>query len=138
MIGTTSTEAKAAKAREAGADEVVLYSQKDFVEEVNRITAGKGVNAVYDGVGKATFLKSEYEIILLEWRLTDHKHFKEELRQLTDTLTFPVLLNNIKSEYLSRRLISYNEVDSETDVTGESIYPDERPTLETSPDRLLY
>ena len=66
MIGTTSTEAKAAKAREAGADEVVLYSQKDFVEEVNRIPAGKGVNAVYDGVGKATFLKSKYETILLE------------------------------------------------------------------------
>lgn len=43
MIGTTSTEAKASKAREAGADEVILYSQKDFVEEVNRITDGKGV-----------------------------------------------------------------------------------------------
>ena len=59
MIGTTSTEAKAAKAREAGADEVILYSQKDFVEEVNRITDGKGVNAIYDGVGKTTFLKSK-------------------------------------------------------------------------------
>ena len=59
MIGTTSTEAKAAKAREAGADEVILYSQKDFVEEVNRITDGKGVNVVYDGVGKTTFLKSK-------------------------------------------------------------------------------
>lgn len=59
MIGTTSTEVKAAKAREAGADEVILYSQKDFVEEVNRITDGKGVNAIYDGVGKTTFLKSK-------------------------------------------------------------------------------
>ena len=59
MIGTTSTEAKAAKAREAGADEVILYSQKDFVEEVNRITDGKGVNVIYDGVGKTTFLKSK-------------------------------------------------------------------------------
>ena len=59
MIGTTSTEAKAAKARESGADEVILYSQKDFVEEVNRITEGKGVNAIYDGVGKTTFLKSK-------------------------------------------------------------------------------
>ena len=54
MIGTTSTEAKAAKARESGADEVILYSQKDFVEEVNRITDGKGVNVIYDGVGKTT------------------------------------------------------------------------------------
>ena len=60
MIGTTSTEAKAAIAREAGADEVILYSQKDFVEEVNKITDGKGVNAIYDGVGKTTFLKSKY------------------------------------------------------------------------------
>ena len=57
MIGTTSTEAKAAKAREAGADEVILYSQKDFVEEVNRITDGKGVNVIYDGIGKTTFQK---------------------------------------------------------------------------------
>ena len=60
MIGTTSTEAKAAIAKEAGADEVILYSEKDFVEEVNRITDGKGVNAIYDGVGKTTFLKSKY------------------------------------------------------------------------------
>ena len=59
MIGTTSTEAKAAKAREAGANEVILYSQKDFVEEVNRITDEKGVNVIYDGVGKTTFLKSK-------------------------------------------------------------------------------
>lgn len=58
VIGTTSTEAKASKAREAGADEVILYSQKDFVEEVNRITDGKGVNVIYDGVGKTTFLKN--------------------------------------------------------------------------------
>ncbi|XP_020630189.1 uncharacterized protein LOC110067226 [Orbicella faveolata] len=57
VIGTTSTEAKAAKAKEAGADEVILYSQKDFVEEVNRITDGKGVNVIYDGIGKTTFRK---------------------------------------------------------------------------------
>ena len=57
VIGTTSTEAKAAIAKEAGADEVILYSQKDFVEEVNRITDGKGVNVIYDGIGKTTFHK---------------------------------------------------------------------------------
>ena len=57
MIGTTSTEAKAAVARGAGADEVILYSQKDFVEEVNRITDGKGVDVIYDGIGKTTFHK---------------------------------------------------------------------------------
>ena len=57
MIGTTSTEAKAAKARKTGADEVILYSQKDFAEEVNRITDGEGVNVIYDGIGKKTFEK---------------------------------------------------------------------------------
>ena len=57
VIGTTSTEAKVAKARESRADEVILYSQKDFVEEVNRITGGKGVNVIYDGIGKTTLHK---------------------------------------------------------------------------------
>ncbi|KAK3705575.1 hypothetical protein QZH41_008445 [Actinostola sp. cb2023] len=57
VIGTCSTEAKAAKAKAEGADEVILYSQKDFAEETQRITDGKGVNVIYDGVGKTTFLK---------------------------------------------------------------------------------
>ena len=55
VIGTTSTEAKALKARAAGADETVLYSEKDFVTEVNRITKQRGVDVIYDGVGKTTF-----------------------------------------------------------------------------------
>ena len=63
MIGTTSTEAKAAKARESGADEVILYSQKDFVEEVNRITDGKGVNVIYDGIGKTTLHKGILTVV---------------------------------------------------------------------------
>jgi NADPH2:quinone reductase len=58
VIGTVSTEEKAALAREAGADEVILYGKEDFVEEVRRLTDGKGVNVVYDGVGKATAEKS--------------------------------------------------------------------------------
>jgi NADPH2:quinone reductase len=57
VIGTTSTEEKAALAREAGADEVILYTQQDFEAEVKRLTDGKGVNVVYDGVGKDTFDK---------------------------------------------------------------------------------
>src|ERR671928_1257480 len=55
VIGTTGTEEKAKLAREAGADEVILYTEQDFVEETNRITRGEGVNVVYDSVGKATF-----------------------------------------------------------------------------------
>jgi NADPH:quinone reductase len=55
VIGTTGTEEKAKLAREAGADEVILYTEQDFVEETNRITGGEGVHVVYDSVGQATF-----------------------------------------------------------------------------------
>ena len=55
VIGTVSTEDKAKLAREAGADEVILYSRQDFVEEVKRLTGGTGVHVVYDSVGKDTF-----------------------------------------------------------------------------------
>ena len=58
VIGTVSTDAKAKLAREAGADEVILYTQKDFEAEVKRLTDGKGVQVVYDSVGKDTFEKS--------------------------------------------------------------------------------
>jgi NADPH2:quinone reductase len=55
VIGTAGTEEKAQLAREAGADEVILYTEQDFVQETNRITDGEGVNVVYDSVGKDTF-----------------------------------------------------------------------------------
>jgi NADPH2:quinone reductase len=58
VIGTTSTEEKASLARAAGADEVILYTQTDFEKEVKRLTDGKGVNVVYDSVGKTTFDRS--------------------------------------------------------------------------------
>ena len=57
VIGTVSTEQKAALAREAGADEVILYSQVDFEAETRRLTDNKGVHVVYDAVGQATFSK---------------------------------------------------------------------------------
>src|SRR5690349_11573143 len=50
VLATTSTEEKAALARGAGADEVILYSEKDFAAEVRRLTDGRGVEVVYDGV----------------------------------------------------------------------------------------
>lgn len=56
VIGTTSTEEKAALAREAGASDVILYTQTDFVAEVKRLTGGAGVQVVYDSVGRTTFL----------------------------------------------------------------------------------
>jgi NADPH2:quinone reductase len=55
VIATTSTEEKAALAREAGADEVIGY--EGFAERVRGLTDGEGVAAVYDGVGKTTFLE---------------------------------------------------------------------------------
>jgi NADPH2:quinone reductase len=55
VIGTTSTEAKAALVRNAGADHVVLYTEEDFVAAVKRLTADKGVHVVYDSVGATTF-----------------------------------------------------------------------------------
>lgn len=58
VISTVSTEAKAQLAREAGADEVILYTRADFLEKTRRSTGGKGVNAVFDSVGKTTFDKS--------------------------------------------------------------------------------
>jgi NADPH2:quinone reductase len=56
VIGTAGSEEKAKLAREAGADEVIVYTKQDFVAETKRITAGKGVHVVYDSVGKSTFL----------------------------------------------------------------------------------
>ncbi len=58
VFGTVSTEEKAALAREAGADEVILYTREDFLEAVKRLTDGRGLNVVYDSVGKTTAEKS--------------------------------------------------------------------------------
>jgi len=55
VIGTVSTEEKAKLAREAGADETILYTRQDFAAEVKRITGGKGLQVVYDSVGKDTW-----------------------------------------------------------------------------------
>jgi NADPH2:quinone reductase len=57
VIGTAGSEEKARLAREAGADEVIIYTQQDFESETRRLTDGKGVHVVYDGVGKTTFDK---------------------------------------------------------------------------------
>lgn len=55
VITTVSTEEKAELSRQNGADEVILYTQTDFADEVKRLTGGQGVHAVYDSVGKTTF-----------------------------------------------------------------------------------
>jgi len=58
VIGTTSTQEKAKIAREAGCDEVILYTEQDFESEARRLTAGRGVDVVYDSVGAATWDRS--------------------------------------------------------------------------------
>lgn len=55
VIGTAGSDEKAKLARDAGADEVIVYTRQDFEVETKRLTAGKGVDVVYDGVGKSTF-----------------------------------------------------------------------------------
>jgi NADPH2:quinone reductase len=57
VIGTVSTEEKAKLAREAGADEIIFYTKDDFESETKRLTENKGVDVVYDSVGKTTFVK---------------------------------------------------------------------------------
>jgi NADPH2:quinone reductase len=58
VIGTCSTPEKAERARAAGADHVILYTETDFVAEVERLTGGRGVDLAIDGVGRATFTGS--------------------------------------------------------------------------------
>jgi len=57
VLGTVSTEEKAQLAREAGADEVILYSREDFEAAVKRLTEGAGLQVIYDSVGQTTFAK---------------------------------------------------------------------------------
>jgi NADPH2:quinone reductase len=54
VIGTTSSEAKAEVAKKAGADHVIIYRNEDTVKRVLELTGGKGVEAIFDGVGKDT------------------------------------------------------------------------------------
>lgn len=57
ILATVSTEEKAALARDAGANETIFYTQTDFEAETKRLTTGKGVDVIYDSVGKTTFEK---------------------------------------------------------------------------------
>ncbi len=70
VYGTVSTDEKAALAREAGADEVILYTQRDFEAEVKRLTDGEGVNVVYDAVGKDTFTRSLNSLAMLGYMVS--------------------------------------------------------------------
>jgi NADPH2:quinone reductase len=58
VIGTVGSAAKGEVAKQAGADEAILYDEQDFLAETKRLTGGAGVDVVYDSVGAATFMKS--------------------------------------------------------------------------------
>jgi NADPH2:quinone reductase len=65
VIGTTSTPEKAALAKAHGADHVILYKQENTVERVLELTNGEGVNVIYDGVGRATWVIHFCNLVLL-------------------------------------------------------------------------
>jgi NADPH2:quinone reductase len=75
VIGTTSTQEKAELAKQNGAAHVILYTETDFAEEVNKLTNGKGVDAIYDGVGKTTFIKG-FDCLK---KRGEHKHMSARL-----------------------------------------------------------
>jgi len=101
VIGTASTREKAALATQAGADEMILYTECEFDQEVKRLTGGRGVDVVYDSVGAATFARS-----------------LDSLRPLGMMVTFgnasgavpavePLLLNQKGSLYLTRPALGH-------------------------------
>lgn len=57
VLGTTSTDAKAEIARQAGIDEIIFYTKQDFETEVKRLTSGRGVDVIYDSVGAPTYMQ---------------------------------------------------------------------------------
>lgn len=67
VIGTVSTEEKARAAQEAGADDIIMYTQQDFVTETKLLTNGVGADYIIDGVGKTTFTKNLSAIRTRGW-----------------------------------------------------------------------
>ena len=108
VLATVSTEQKAELARKAGADEVILYSEKDFESEVKRLTDGKGVNAVYDSVGQATFLKS-LECLSLRGILVSFGQSSGEISDFD-----PAILGRKGSLYLTRPSLFHYIADRES------------------------
>jgi NADPH2:quinone reductase len=108
VIATVSTAEKAELAREAGAQEVILYTEKDFVAEVKRLTAGKGVRAVFDSVGRDTFMKS-LDCISTRGMLVSFGQSSGKVEGFE-----PVILSTKGSLYLSRPTLGHYVADTET------------------------
>lgn len=101
VIGTVSTQAKADLAMEAGADAVILYSRQDFEPEVRRLTDNRGVDVVYDSVGRATFMKS---LVCLRPRgmMVSYGQSSGPVQPVD-----PLLLNQMGSLFLTRPTLAH-------------------------------
>jgi NADPH2:quinone reductase len=108
VIATVSTEEKAGLARDAGAHEVILYTDKDFVAEVKRLTAGAGVRAVFDSVGKDTFLKS-LDCLLPRGMLVTFGQSSGKVEGFD-----PLMLSAKGSLYLTRPVLGHYVADTES------------------------
>ena len=117
VIGTVSTEEKAELARAAGADEVILYTQQDFVAEVKRLTGGAGLPVVYDSVGKDTF-EGGLECL-------DHRGYMVLFGQSSGRVPTvdPQILNTKGSLFLTRpSLGSYARTREELDWRSQELF----------------
>src|SRR6267154_5291653 len=113
VIGTAGSEEKAKLAREAGADEVILYTNQDFEAETKRLTEGKGVHVVYDGVGQTTFdkglnvLRPRGHMVLFggsSGPVPPVDHVKQLMAKGSLTLTRPSLIHYVSTrEELQQR-----------------------------------
>lgn len=101
VIGTTSTAEKAALARQAGAHEVIPYTEQSFVEEARRLTNGRGVQVVYDSVGKTTF-EGSLDVLVARGMLVLYGQSSGPVPPFD-----PQLLNRKGSLYLTRPTIAH-------------------------------
>ncbi|MGO9310390.1 MAG: quinone oxidoreductase family protein [Spirochaetia bacterium] len=108
VIATVSTAEKAALARDAGAQEIIRYTEQDFVAEVRRLTAGAGVRAVFDSVGKDTFLKS-LDCLAPRGMLVSFGQSSGKVEGFE-----PLLLSAKGSLYVTRPLLAHYVADTES------------------------
>ncbi|GAB4232132.1 MAG: quinone oxidoreductase [Chlamydiales bacterium] len=111
VIGTVSNEEKAQLAKKCGADETILYTQKNFAEEVNRLTDHQGVHVVYDAVGKSTFYQN-FDCMGVRGHLVSYGQASgpidpldlNRLRRKSLTVTCPSLFDYIASHESFQKL----------------------------------
>jgi len=134
VIGTTSSHEKAQAALEAGADHIILYTEKDFVKEVKHLTQDQGVHVVYDPVGKSTFekglqvLRQRGDMVLFGHASGAVTSFEPHMlnRHGSLKLTYPSLWHhaNTPGEYKARASDVLNWVQSgEIEVHIDQVLP---------------